>query len=293
MTSPLELSGYVHIYSGKVRDLYAPLDDSGAPRSDQVLLVTSDRISAYDCILRSQIPDKGKVLTQLSLWWFEQLSSLVPNHVISTDVPPEVVGRGVLVERLDMVPIECVARAYLTGGGLSQYRVDGTVSGVVLPPGLVDASRLDEPIFTPSTKAPVGKHDQTMLYADVVIEVGASRAEQIRDLTIQILTRGNEIAVPRGILIADTKIEFGVRSSGELVLADEVLTSDSSRFWPVVAWEPGRSQASYDKQFIRDWLNTAASRWDRNSEEELPASIIEQMRAKYVEAYEVLTGHSF
>lgn len=295
-TGPIELPGYAHVYSGKVRDLYAPLDDSGAPREDRVLLVASDRISAYDYILSTPIPDKGKVLTQLSLWWFEQLESLVPNHIVSTDVPDAVAGRAVLVERLDMVPIECVARAYLTGGGLAEYEASGTVSGLELPPGLVDASKFEQPLFTPSTKAPFGEHDQPMPYADVVTEVGADRAAQLRDLTVRILARGNEIAAPRGILIADTKVEFGYRADGTVVLADEVLTPDSSRFWPAADWEPGRRQASYDKQFVRDWLTSPASGWDRNSGAEppaLPDDVVEQTRAKYVEAYEALTGRTF
>ncbi|TWP38970.1 phosphoribosylaminoimidazolesuccinocarboxamide synthase [Leekyejoonella antrihumi] len=292
----LDLPGHAHTYSGKVRDLYAPLGADGRPRKDQVLLVASDRISAYDFILNTPIPDKGKVLTQLSLWWFEQLADLAPNHIVSTDVPDAVAGRAVLVERLAMVEVECVARAYLTGGGLSEYRKSGTVSGVALPGGLVDASRLDPAIFTPSTKAPFGQHDQPMPYADVVAMVGEERAAQLRDLTVQILAKGNEIAAARGILIADTKVEFGVRESGELVLADEVLTPDSSRFWPAADWEPGRTQQSYDKQFVRDWLTSPASGWDRTSGEEppaLPDDVVEQTRAKYVEAYETLTGRTF
>lgn len=296
MTSAVELPGFAHVYSGKVRDLYAPLDASGAPRDDQLLLVASDRISAYDYILSTPIPDKGAVLTQLSLWWFEQLESLVPNHVVSTEVPEAVAGRAVLVERLDMVPVECVARAYLTGGGLSEYEASGTVSGLQLPPGLVDASRFDEPLFTPSTKAPFGEHDQPMPYADVVTEVGAERAAELRDLTVRILARGNEIAGPRGILIADTKVEFGIRPDGTAVLADEVLTPDSSRFWPAADWQPGRRQASYDKQFVRDWLTSPASGWDRTSGAEppaLPDEVVEQTRAKYVEAYEALTSRTF
>ena len=295
-TGPVELPGYTHVYSGKVRDLYAPLDDSGTPREDQVLLVASDRISAYDFILSTPIPDKGKVLTQLSLWWFEQLESLVPNHIVSTDVPDAVAGRAVLVERLDMVPIECVARAYLTGGGLAEYEASGTVSGLQLPAGLVDASKFQEPLFTPSTKAPFGEHDQPMPYADVVAEVGADHAAELRDLTVRILARGNEIAAPRGILIADTKVEFGYRADGTVVLADEVLTPDSSRFWRAADWEPGKRQASYDKQFVRDWLTSAASGWDRTSGDQppaLPDEVVEQTRAKYVEAYEALTGRTF
>jgi phosphoribosylaminoimidazole-succinocarboxamide synthase len=297
MTSsqPLALPGYAHVYSGKVRDLYAPLDDAGAPRGDQLLLVASDRMSAYDFVLDTPIPDKGAVLTQLSLWWFERLADLVPNHVLSTDVPAEVAGRAVLVRRLEMLPVECVARAYLTGGGLAEYRADGHVSGVPLPEGLVDGSRLPEPVFTPSTKAPMGEHDQPMPYADVETEIGAALAARVRDLTTAILARGNEIAAERGILIADTKVEFGL-DGDDVVLADEVLTPDSSRFWPADLWEPGHAQPSYDKQYVRDWLTSPVSGWDRSSGEappDLPEDVVEQTRAKYVEAYERLTGRSF
>src|SRR5689334_22556785 len=204
--APVDLPGYAHVYSGKVRDLYAPLDSSGAPRDDQLLLVASDRLSAFDFILETPVPDKGAVLTQLSLWWFEQLEDLVPNHVVSTDVPAEVAGRAVLVRRLEMLPVECVARAYLTGGGLREYQADGHVSGIRLPEGLVDGSRLPEPVFTPSTKAPEGQHDEPMPYADVEAAVGKDLAARARDLTTRILARGNEIAAERGILIADTKV---------------------------------------------------------------------------------------
>ena len=297
MTSsqPLELPGYAHVYSGKVRDLYAPLGQDGTARDDLLLLVASDRMSAYDYVLDSPIPDKGAVLTQLSLWWFEQLADLVPNHVVSTEVPAAVAGRAVLVRRLEMLPVECVARAYLTGGGLSEYVADGHVSGVALPPGLVDGSRLPEPVFTPSTKAPLGEHDQPMPYADVERAVGPERAAQVRDLTTAILARGNEIAAERGILIADTKVEFGL-AGDDLVLADEVLTPDSSRFWPADLWEPGHAQPSYDKQFVRDWLTSSASGWNRASGEappSLPEDVVAQTRSKYVEAYERLTGRSF
>ena len=293
--APVDLSGYAHVYSGKVRDLYAPLDASGAPRDDQLLLVASDRLSAFDFILETPIPDKGAVLTQLSLWWFEQLQDLVPNHVVSTDVPAEVAGRAVLVRRLEMLPVECVARAYLTGGGLREYQADGHVSGVRLPDGLVDGSRLPEPIFTPSTKAPVGEHDQPMPYADVVAAVGERTAQRASDLTTRILARGNEIAAARGILIADTKVEFGV-DGDELVLADEVLTPDSSRFWPADQWEPGHTQPSFDKEFVREWLVSPASGWDKASGQApppLPDDVLERTRAKYVEAYERLTGRTF
>ncbi|GAB3581905.1 phosphoribosylaminoimidazolesuccinocarboxamide synthase [Calidifontibacter terrae] len=287
----LELPGYTHVYSGKVRDLYTPREGEG-----QLLLVASDRISAFDFVLDTPIPDKGKVLTQLSLWWFEQLQDLLPHHVISTDVPPEVEGRAVLVEKLEMVPVECVARAYLTGGGLADYNATGVVSGVRLPEGLVDASQLPEPIFTPSTKAPVGEHDEPISYAEVAAQIGEPLAAQVRDLTIAILKRGNEIAAERGILLADTKVEFGRRADGTLVLADEVLTPDSSRFWPADLYAPGHPQPSFDKQYVRDWLTSPASGWDRSSEQPppaLPAEVVEQTRAKYVEAYERLTGRTF
>lgn len=295
-TQPITLPGYAHIYSGKVRDLYAPLDPvSGEPRADQLLLVASDRMSAYDFVLESPIPDKGAVLTQMSLWWFEQLEDLVPNHVLSTDVPSAVADRAVLVKRLQMLPVECVARAYLTGGGLGEYRQTGTVSGIRLPEGLVDGSRLAEPVFTPSTKAPVGQHDQPMTYEEVEAEIGPALAARVRDLTTAILARGNEIAAERGILIADTKVEFGLEGDA-ILLADEVLTPDSSRFWPAEGWEPGRAQPSYDKQFVRDWLTSDASGWDRSSDTPpppLPDDVVEQTRAKYIEAYERLTGRRF
>lgn len=293
--APVDLPGYAHVYSGKVRDLYAPLDASGTPRDDQLLLVASDRLSAFDFILETPIPDKGAVLTQLSLWWFEQLADLVPNHVVSTDVPTEVAGRAVLVRRLEMLPVECVARAYLTGGGLREYQADGHVSGVRLPDGLVDGSRLPEPIFTPSTKAPVGEHDQPMSYAEVVAAVGERTAQRASDLTTRILARGNEIAGERGILIADTKVEFGIEGD-ELVLADEVLTPDSSRFWPADQWEPGHTQPSFDKEFVREWLISPASGWDKASGEApppLPDDVLDRTRAKYVEAYERLTRRTF
>jgi len=295
---PLDLPGYEHVYSGKVRDLYAPLDASGAVVPDQLLLVASNRLSAYDWMMSPEIPDKGAVLTRLSLWWFDQLADLVPNHVVSTDVPDAVAGRAVLVRRLDMLKVEAIARAYLTGGGLEEYREKGAVSGVALPEGLVDGSRLPEPVFTPTTKAPVGEHDLPMAPAEVEAELGADIAAEVSRLTRAILARGNEIAAERGILIADTKVEFGVSpdGSGGLVLADEVLTPDSSRFWPAELWEPGHPQPSYDKQCVRDWLTSAESGWDRKAggpPPELPAHVVEQTRAKYVEAYERLTGQTF
>lgn len=290
----MDLPGYIHLYSGKVRDLYAPVGPSGEPDPDRILLVASDRISAYDHILGTPIPDKGRILTQLSLWWFERLADLVPNHVLSTEVPAAVAGRAVLVRRLDMLPVECVARAYLTGGGLEEYAATGRVSGVPLPAGLVDGSRLPGPVFTPSTKAPQGEHDQPIPYAAVVDLVGPDRAAAARDLTVAILRRGNEIAAERGILLADTKVEFGIGSGDELVLADEVLTPDSSRFWPADQWVPGRVQPSFDKQYVRDWL-THESGWSKSSGEApppLPESVVEQTRARYLEAYERLTGRT-
>lgn len=293
--TPLQLPGYAHVYSGKVRDLYAPLGSDGAPRDDQLLLVASDRMSAYDFVLDTPIPDKGAVLTQMSLWWFDQLADLVPHHVVSTDVPAAVAGRAVLVERLEMLPVECVARAYLTGGGLGEYQATGAVSGIELPAGLVDGSPLPEPIFTPSTKAPVGEHDEPIPYSGVVAEIGEDLAARVRDLTVRILQRGNEIATERGIILADTKVEFGMRGD-EIVLADEVLTPDSSRFWPADEWQPGRQQPSFDKQYVRDWLTSPASGWDKSSGEappSLPEDVVEQTRAKYVEAYERLTGQTF
>jgi len=301
---PLALPGYVPVYSGKVRELYAPIDEStGVARQDQLLLVATDRISAFDYILDSEIPDKGKVLTQLSLWWFEQLTDIIPNHVISTQVPESVAGRAVLVQRLDMVPVECIGRAYLTGSGLSEYNQTSSVCGVPLPPGLEDGSLLPSPIFTPSTKAPIGEHDQPMTFAQVETQVGIPLAARVRDLTIAILGRGNEIAADRGILLADTKVEFGLDASRPdaagnptIVLADEVLTPDSSRFWPAASWHPGRAQVSYDKQFVRDWLTSGASGWDRSSGETppaLPDNIIEATRSKYIEAFESLTGRTF
>ncbi len=297
-TSAVELPGYLPVYSGKVRDLYAPLDGTGRPVEHQLMLVASDRISAYDHVLDTPIPDKGVVLTRLSLWWFDQLRDLVPNHVVSTDVPTSVAGRAVIVHRLDMLKVEAIARAYLAGSGLEEYRQSGSVCGVELPPGLQDGSRLPEPIFTPTTKAPLGEHDLPMSAAEVGAALGPQQAEEVSHLTRAILRRGNEIAADRGILIADTKVEFGRApdGSGGLVLADEVLTPDSSRFWPADQWQPGRAQASYDKQYVRDWLTSPESGWSRASGEApppLPPRVVEQTRAKYVEAYERLTGERF
>lgn len=283
------LPGYRHLYSGKVRDLYE--DAAG-----QLLLVASDRISAFDHVLASTIPDKGRILTAMSLWWFERLSDLVPNHVVSSAVPEAVAGRAVLCERLDMFPVECVARGYLTGSGLADYTATGTVCGVELPPGLVDGSRLPVPIFTPATKAPAGDHDENVDFGYVEQAVGRSAAAELRRLTLEIYARGEQLARERGIILADTKIELGRRTDGTIVLADEVLTPDSSRFWPADSWQPGRAQPSFDKQFVRDWLTSPASGWNRASGAEpppLPQDIVRRTRDRYVEAYERLTGRTF
>jgi phosphoribosylaminoimidazole-succinocarboxamide synthase len=278
--------GFSFVHQGKVRSLY------GTPEG-HLLVVASDRISAYDWVLSTPIPDKGRILTSLSLWWFDQLKDIVPNHVISTDVPDAVAGRAMVCQRLDMFPVECVARGYLTGSGLIEYNTSSTVCGVVLPSGLVDGSRLDEPIFTPATKADLGDHDENVDFGHVVTLIGQSDAEELRRLTLTVYQRAEAIAAERGILLADTKFEFGRGADGTIVLGDEVLTPDSSRFWPAAGWKPGSAQPSYDKQFVRDWLTSAASGWDRASETEppaLPQAIVVATRAKYLEAYELLTG---
>ncbi|WP_434974853.1 phosphoribosylaminoimidazolesuccinocarboxamide synthase [Streptosporangium saharense] len=273
------------LHSGKVRDVY---EDRG-----DIVLVASDRISVYDVILPTPVPDKGKILTRLSLWWFEQLADVVPNHVISaTDVPAEFEGRAVRCRRLEMVQVECIARGYLTGSGLKEYQVSGAVSGVELPPGLVEGSKLPEPIFTPTTKAPLGQHDEFITFDDVVAREGAETAAELRRITLEVYRRGAELARERGVIIADTKIELGRDAEGTLVLGDEVLTSDSSRFWPADRWEPGRPQFSYDKQFVRDWA--AGSGWDKKEPApEVPEEIVEITRARYIEAYERITGRSW
>jgi len=270
------------LHSGKVRDVYADGDD--------LVLVASDRVSVYDVVLPTPVPDKGKILTQLSLWWFEQLADVVPNHIISaTDVPKEWAGRAVRCQRLTMLPVEWIARGYLAGLGLKEYQRQGTVSGVELPEGLVEASKLPEPIFTPTTKATEG-HDEFITFADVVEEIGQQTADHLRTVTLDVYERGAEIAAERGIIIADTKLEFGRAADGTLVLADEVLTSDSSRFWPADDWQPGRPQHAFDKQFVRDWSSTVTD-WDRTPPgPEIPEEVVEATRARYVEVYERITG---
>ena len=286
------MTTYAHLHSGKVRDLYAAPDGL-------LLMVASDRMSAFDHILPTPIPDKGRILTQLSLWWFDQLADIVPHHVVSSeapDVPEEYAGRGLLCRRLTMYPVECVARGYLAGSGLVEYRAGGEVCGVPLPGGLTDGSALPTPIFTPATKAALGDHDENVTYAEVATTVGAEAAAQLRDVTLAVYSRARDIAAERGIIVADTKLELGLDAADRLVLGDEVLTPDSSRFWPADQWEPGRPQRSYDKQFVRDWLTSPASGWDRNSGEApppLPDEVVEATRARYVEAYERLTGRTF
>ena len=285
----------LHVYSGKVRELYA------LP-GGRLLLVATDRISAYDHVLATPIPDKGRVLTQLSLWWFERLVDIVPNHVVSgevtgvADVPAEFAGRAMVCERLDMLPVECVARGYLTGSGLVDYVATGSVCGVPVEAGLVDGSRLAEPVFTPATKAARGEHDENIPYAGVVAAVGPDDAAQLRRLTLAVYERAEGIARERAILLADTKLEFGRSPAGDLVLADEVLTPDSSRFWPAESWRPGGPQPSFDKQYVRDWLTSSVSGWDPRSAEQpppLPDEVVERTRARYIEAYERLTGRKF
>jgi len=289
----VDIPGATHIQSGKVRDLYR------LPEGN-LLMVASDRISAYDHVLEPGIPDKGAILTRMSLWWFDQLAGLVPNHVVSTEapaqLPPEVARRAVVCEELRMFPVECVARGYLAGSGLSDYRAGGAVCGVPLPEGLADGSRLPEPIFTPATKAAIGEHDENISYDAVVETVGSEVAETLRSLTLRVYRRAEEIARERGIVLADTKLEFGARPDGTVVLADEVLTPDSSRFWPADRWRPGRPQQSFDKQYVRDWLTSPDSGWDRSSDTPpppLPDAVVQSTRARYVEAYERLTGHGF
>ncbi|WP_030768834.1 MULTISPECIES: phosphoribosylaminoimidazolesuccinocarboxamide synthase [unclassified Streptomyces] len=288
---PVQVPGLVHLHTGKVRDLYR--DEDG-----RLVMVASDRMSAFDWVLPTEIPDKGRVLTQLSLWWFDQLADLVPNHVISTDLPAgapaDWAGRTLICRNLDMVPVECVARGYLAGSGLVEYDESRTVCGLALPEGLVNGSELPAPIFTPAAKAAVGEHDENVSYEEVARTTGAETAALLRQTTLAVYGRARDIARERGIILADTKFEFGFDpKDGTLVAADEVLTPDSSRFWPADQWEPGRSQPSFDKQYVRDWLSSPASGWDRKGElppPALPAEVVARTSAKYIEAFERLTG---
>lgn len=300
---PPQVPGLVHLHTGKVRDLYQ--NEAG-----ELIMVASDRMSAYDWVLPTVIPDKGRILTQLSVWWFEQLADLVPHHMLSTEVPAgapaDWAGRTVVCRPLRMVPVECVARGYLTGSGLAEYEQTRTVCGLALPEGLSDGAELPAPIFTPATKAEVGEHDENVAYEEVARQVGPETAAQLRQTTLALYHRGRDLARDRGIILADTKFEFGFETTGEkseageqeerLVLADEVLTPDSSRFWPADQWEPGRPQPSFDKQYIRDWLTGPESGWDRRADEpppELPAHVVERTRETYAQAYALLTGTPF
>ena len=286
-----ELSDYTHLSAGKVRELYE-IDD------DHLLMVATDRISAYDHVLEPAIPDKGRVLTAMSVFFFDALD--FPNHLAGPlddeRIPAEVLGRALVVKRLNMLPFEAVARGYLTGSGLVEYRDNGTVCGIPLPDGLTEASRLDPPIFTPATKAEQGDHDENVSFDVVVDKLGAERAEELRDATLSIYSRAAALAEEKGIILADTKFEFGLDADGRLVLADEVLTPDSSRYWPADSYTVGEIQPSYDKQYVRNWLTSADSGWDKASDDTppaLPADVVEATRERYIEAYEKLSGQKF
>ncbi|AMO92139.1 phosphoribosylaminoimidazolesuccinocarboxamide synthase [Corynebacterium sp. HMSC06D04] len=286
-----ELSSYKHLASGKVRDIY-DVDENA------LLMVVSDRISAYDHSLDPAIPDKGRVLTATSKFFFDVID--FPNHLAGPlddeRIPEEVLGRAMVVKKLDMLPFECVARGYLTGSGLKEYKESGTVCGIELPEGLTEASRLPEPIFTPATKAAQGEHDENVSFDAVVAKLGKERAEELRAATLRIYSEAARIAEEKGIILADTKFEFGLDENGTLILADEVLTPDSSRYWPADTYEEGKVQPSFDKQYVRNWLTSPESGWDQASDAKpprLPDDVVEATRARYVEAYERLSGNSF
>jgi phosphoribosylaminoimidazole-succinocarboxamide synthase len=278
--------GWRHVYSGKVRELY-----QGA--HGVLLIVATDRISAFDHVLPTEIPDKGRILTQLSLWWFARLADVVPNHLVDAPVPARFAGRAMACRHLDMLPVECVARGYLAGSGLADYMRTGTVCGITLPAGLTEGSRLPQPVFTPAAKAPRGQHDENIPATELASRLGPGLAAELERITLELYRRGCQLAESRGIIVADTKIEFGRGADDGLVLADEVLTPDSSRFWPAGQWQPGRPQPSFDKQYVRDWLTSPASGWDPRSgapPPPLPDEIVERTRGKYVRAYEQITG---
>ncbi len=278
------IEGWNHLRSGKVRDLYTNA-------SGELLIVASDRISAFDYILPTPIPGKGKLLTQLSLFWFEKFEDLVPNHLISTDVPSVVKDRAVIVKPLDMFPIECVARGYLTGSGWAEYQHSQSVTSIELPAGLLDGSKLPENIFTPATKAEMGDHDENISFARAASIVGEADAKSLRELTLLLYSTAHDYAATRGIILADTKFEFGRDHEGKICLGDEALTPDSSRFWSAQTWKPGGAQPSFDKQFVRDWL--LASGWDRKSPPpELPVEVVEKTRERYEAAFTLLTGRN-
>lgn len=298
MTLENLIPGWVHLNSGKVRDIYAPVDTS---IDNELLMVTSDRISAYDFVMPTPIPDKGKILNQLAVWWMRQMEDIVPNHLArgvdgdpayATDVPAEVAGRAVKCRRLNMIPIECVVRGYLTGSGLAQYRETGEVTGIRLPAGLTEASRLEEPIFTPAVKAELGDHDENIPFSQVVDMIGEDLAHRLRSLSIAVYSRARDIAAQRGVILADTKFEFGVDPlTGEVVLADEILTPDSSRFWPADQWVEGEMTPSFDKQYLRNWLVSEESGWDKVSEPpSLPEEVVQATRDRYIAAFQLITG---
>jgi len=279
------IDGWTHIRTGKVRDLYSNGDG-------EILLVASDRISAFDWVLPTEIPNKGAILTQLSLFWFELLGDIVPNHIVSDDVPDSVLDRAVIVQPLEMFQIECVTRGYLTGSGLTEYKSNGAVCGNALPEGLVDGSKIEEAIFTPATKAEIGDHDINIDFDKASQIVGKGTAEDLRDLSLKLYETAADYAITRGIILADTKFEFGANSEGSIIWGDEALTPDSSRFWELESWSPGKSQPSFDKQYLRDWLTSTG--WDKKSPPpELPDEIIEKTAARYEEAFERITGQKF
>ncbi|MET1044953.1 MAG: phosphoribosylaminoimidazolesuccinocarboxamide synthase [Microbacteriaceae bacterium] len=282
-SSAEQVPGWVHTYSGKVRDLYAPADGS----SDRMLVVASDRVSAFDHVLEPGIPGKGELLTELSMWWFAQLSE-VPNHLVDGDIPAAVAGRAMLVKTLDMFPVECVVRGYLSGSGWVEYQQTQSVCGVPLPGGLRDGDRLPEPIYTPAWKAPMGEHDENITFERTVELVGAEAATSLRDLSLQIFRRASDIAESRGVILADTKFEFGSDENGVITLGDEVLTSDSSRYWDAALYDSGDRTASFDKQIVRNWL---LAHWDRAGDPPaLPPEIVDQTANRYRELINRLTG---
>lgn len=275
-----------HLYSGKVRELYQTDDGS-------LLLVATDRISAFDYVLDTLIPGKGEILTQMSLWWFGQLADVVPNHLAKTPIPAQFTGRAMACLPLTMIPVECVARGYLAGSGLAEYRSQGTVCGIALPAGLEEGSRLPEPIFTPATKAPRGEHDENITFAELADRLGAELSGDLRRITLDVYRRGADLAAERGIIVADTKIELGFDADDTLRLGDEVLTPDSSRFWPAEDWRPGRSQPSFDKQYLRDWLLSPEADWNPGSGRpppQLPDHVVSRTRDAYLRAYQRICG---
>jgi phosphoribosylaminoimidazole-succinocarboxamide synthase len=282
LVAPTALTDLTLHSSGKVREMYEVDDD--------LLMVASDRISAYDVIMPTLIPDKGRVLTQMSLFWFDSTRDICPNHFVSEDVPEEVAGRAIRVRRLDMYPVECVVRGYLAGSGWKEYRESGAVCGITLPGGLQESDRLPEPIFTPATKAEIGDHDENVDFERAAEIIGdRPLMEELRRVSVELYSHAAAHAQERGIILADTKFEFGASPGAEIVLADEVFTPDSSRYWPADEYEPGRAQHSFDKQYLRDWLDEIG--WDHSPPApELPDEVVENTRAKYVEAYERITG---